>query len=252
MTVGIEMPESVQDYEVVDPSVETILGLSDDTYTFNPGLSKSKISIRQPQTFPSKRTPQTSTSFYLPNTTQTKSMTVKPSFLKVITKKPTEKPQQIKVIHRYKPHAMKRSYQLIEIDPEEVDLKQEIIDTGSNKFQVPKSDLIYDKQQTTSQQLQKSKQILKTKNPHQLKLLINSQKNLQNNQSAQQQKNNPSKVVRNQSAPKYQQKMPNKPQVKKNQQLKMTTEDSSVGHQQTIKQELQSPVTVITVPYDDG
>lgn len=253
MTVDVEMPESVEDYELDDPSVETIIGLPDDTFTFNPGLSK--LSIRQPQTFPSKRTPQTSTSFILPTTKQTKTMTIKPSFLKVITKKPTEKPQQqqIKVMHNYKPQAIKRSYQLIEIDPGDVDLKPEKIDSGLNKLQVQKSNLIYNKPQTTSQQLQKSNQRLQRKNPQQLKLFINSQTNLQNNQSMQQQKNNQPKVVRNQSVQKYQQNMLNKPQVQKNQQLKMTAEDSSKGPQQTIKQVLQpSPVTVITVPYDNG
>lgn len=251
MTVDIEVPESVEDYELDDPSVETIIGLPDDTFTFNPGLSK--LSIRQPQTFPSKRTPQTSSSFFLPSTKQTKTMTIKPTFLKVITKKPTEKPQQIKVMRSYKPQAMKRSYQLIEIDPEEVDVKPEKIDTGLNKFQVQKSNLMYSKPQKTSQQPQKSNQRLQRKNPHQLKLLINSQTNLQNNQTIQQQNNYQPKVVRNESAQKYQQNMPNKPQVQKNQRLNMTTEDSSKGHQQPIKQELQSPpVTVITVPYYDG
>lgn len=251
MTVDIEMPESVEDYESDDPSVETIVGLPDDTFTFNPGLSK--LSIRQPQTFPSKRTPQTSTSFILPTTKQTKTMTIKPSFLKVITKKPIEKPQQIKVMHNYKPQAMKRSYQLIEIDPGDVGLKPEKIDSGLNKLQVQKSNFIYNKPQTTSQQPQKSNQRLQRKNPQQLKLFINSQTNLQNNQFMQQQKSNQPKVVRNQSVQKYQQNMLNKPQVQKNQQLKITAEDSSKGPQQTIKQELQpSPVTVITVPYDNG
>lgn len=194
-------------------------------------------------------------------------MTIKPSFLKVITKKPTEKQQQIKVMHSYKPQAMKRSYQLIEIDPEEVDLKPEQLDTGLNKLQVQKSNLIYNKTQQTSQQPQKNNQRLQRKNPHQLKLLINSQTNSQHNQPIQQQTNYQTKVVRNQSAQKYQQKLPNKPQVQKNQklkmitgdltkghqQLKMITGDSSKGHQQTVKQELQpSPVAVITVPYDDG
>lgn len=245
------MPESVEDYELDDPSVETIVGLPDDTFTFNPGLSK--LSIRQPQTFPSKRTPQTSTSFILPTTKQTKTMTIKPSFLKVITKKPIEKPQQIKVMQNYKPQAMKRSYQLIEIDPGDVDLKPEKIDSGLNKLQVQKSNLIYNKPQSTSQQIQKSNQRLQRKNPQQLKLFINSQTNLQNNQSMQQQKNNQPKLVRNQSVQKYQQNMLNKLQVQKNQQLKMTAEDSNKGPQQTIKQELQqSPVTVITVPYDNG
>lgn len=251
MTVDTEMPESVEDYELDDPSVETIVGLPDDTFTFNPGLSN--LSIRQPQTFTSKRTPQTSTSFILPTTKQTKTMTIKPSFLKVITKKPIEKPQQIKVMHNYKPQAMKRSYQLIEIDPGDLDLKQQKIDSGLNKLQVQKSNLIYNKPQTTSQQPHKSNQRLQRKNPQQLKLFINSQTNLQNNQSMQQQKNNQPKVVRNQSVQKYQQNMLNKPQVQKNQQLKMTAEDLSKEPQQTIKQELQpSPVTVITVPYDNG
>lgn len=245
------MPESVEDYELDDPNVETIVGLPDDTFTFNPGLSK--LSIRQPQTFSSKRTPQTSTSFILPTTKQTKTMTIKPSFLKVITKKPIEKPQQIKVMHNYKPQAMKRSYQLIEIDPGDVDLKPEKIDSGLNKLQVQKSNLIYNKPQATSQRPQKSNQRLQRKNPQQLKLYINSQTNLQNNQSMQQQKNNQPKVVRNQSVQKYQQNMLNKPQVLKNQRLKMNAEDSSKGPQQTIKHEREpSPVTVITVPYNNG
>lgn len=281
ITSNIEMPESVEDYSSADPNIETIIGLPDDTIIFNPGLSK--LNFQQPKTLPSKKTSQTSSSFFLPNTKQTRTLSLKPPYLKVIAKNPTEKPQQIRVVHNYKPQTMKKSNQLIEIDPRqrdprEISLNGEIVVPGLYKHQVTKSHL-KQKLQKIPQQPQKSNQRLKQKNPQHLKVLINSQTNSQNNQSMEQknpqqlkllinsqansqsnqsiqpQINYESLIERNQSAQKRQRTLQKEDKIQPNQQLKRIrhTGHSSKLHQQTIKQEPQpTPVAVITVPYDDG